>query len=396
MITEHSILAPSAAGIWGKPDGCTGYVGMAQKVPDIGDDEDAREGDATHEIGSELIQYAARGVTSTTAEEYVGEEASNGVIFTEEMFDAAKMYADNVTEVMRKIGVFGGENFGNEQRVKCPYISPVSFGTVDQYLIDSRSDGVDLYLWDFKFGHEYVEVFENWQLTNYTSGVIEDQARIENWDPKFVNVHFIIVQPRSFHRDGPIREWVTTLDVILKHIETLRTNAAIALGPNATLNTGSHCKHCQARYACPAAIKAGTGFYEVSMQPVPVDLTPEQVGVQLLMLERAFEHIKSQKSGFEEMVKHLKKSGKVVPGWLIEMGKGNEKWNKPVSEVIDLGNMLGFDLKKPDEAITPNAARKLGIDDAVIKEYSIVPNTKLKIVKDDGILLRQIFGDIKP
>ena len=393
MISEHSIIACSAAPIWGKPDGCTGYVGMVQQVPDVGDDQDALEGEAAHEIGSELINYSARGVNSTQPDEFVGEEASNGVIWTEEMFEAAKIYADDVVSVMRDTWVFGGPNFGNEERVECPKVNPKSFGTTDQFIYDDRDDGGTLYVWDFKFGHETVEAFENWQLINYVSGIIEDRCNITNWDPSFVKVVLRIVQPRSYHRDGPIREWVTTLDVILKHIQTLRTNAAIALGPNATLNTGSHCKHCQARYACPAAIQAGTGFYEVSLQPVPVDLTPEQVGVQLLMLDRAFEHIKSQKSGFEEMVKHLVKSGKSVPGWLTEMGKGNEKWSKPVTEVIDLGNMLGFDLKKPDEAITPNAARKLGIDDAVIKEYSTRTNTSLKIVKDDGAKLRQIFGE---
>lgn len=396
MSGEHSIIACSAAGIWGKPNGCTGYVGMVQQVPDVGDNQDALEGEASHEIGSELVLYSARGVNSTRAEEYVGEEASNGVIWTEEMFEGAKIYADDVAQVMRSIGVFGGSNFGNEERVKCPKVHELSFGTTDQFLYDDRSDGGTLYVWDYKFGHEVVDPFENWQLMNYVSGIIEDRANITNWDPSFIKVHLRIVQPRSYHRDGPIREWVTTLDVVRKHIQTLRTNAAIALGPNATLNTGSHCKHCQARYACPAAIKAGTGFYEVSMQPIPVDLTPEQAGVQLLMLNRAYEHIKSQKTGFEEIVKHLVKSGKSVPGWLVEMGKGNEKWNKSIPEVIDLGNMLGIDLKKPDEAVTPNKARQLGIDEAVIKEYATRPNTKLKIVKDDGILLRQIFGDRKP
>ena len=197
MIDEHSIIACSAAGIWGKPEGCTGYVGMAQQVPDIGDDLDALEGEASHETGSELVHYAARGVNSTTAAEYVGEEASNGVLWTEEMFDCAKIYADDVAQVMRSIVVFGGPNFGNEERVYCPKVHEKSFGTTAQFLYDDRSDGGTLYVWDYKFGHEVVEPFENWQLMNYVSGIIEDRCNITNWDPSLIKVHLRIVQPRS-------------------------------------------------------------------------------------------------------------------------------------------------------------------------------------------------------
>ena len=393
MIGEHSILASSASGIWGKPNGCTGYVSMAQQCPELGDDQDAKEGSATHDIGSELIDYAARGVNSTTAEEYIGEEASTGVIYNEERIDAAKIYADDVANIMRSVAVFGGPNFGNEERVECPSIHPRAFGTTDQFIYHDRSDGGDLYLWDFKYGHEFVEVFENWQLTNYTSGIIEDRANIRNWIPSKVKVHFRIVQPRAFHKDGPIREWVTTLDVILKNIDILRVNAAISLSDKATLRTGSHCKHCQARIACPPALEAGLGMFECTGKPVPVDLSPQALGVQYALIERCYEQIKSLRTGFNEQVKSLARKGVNTPGWLIEQGYGNEKWAKPVSEVIALGNIFKIDLKKPDEAITPVQARNKGIDDAVIKEYSTKPKTSIKVVRDDGTKLKLIFGD---
>ena len=366
---------------------------MSQQYPETEETPESKEGTASHEIGSRLIINQSTGNISNYAKDFVGKSASNGVIFTDEMFEAAAIYADDVGDIMRSTGVFAGSNFGNEHRVEAKRINDHSFGTIDQFIFNHKTG--DLYLWDYKFGFEIVEVFENWQLINYAAGIL-DQLGLDGLKLEHITVHFRIVQPRGHHRDGTIREWVIKAIDLRAYFNILEMNAAEALGPNAIIRSGAHCRHCSARHACPAALQAGMRLYEVAAKPVPVELSHDALGVQLSIIKRAKKQLEYLESGFEEQVKSIVRNGSNVVGWMTEQGFGREKWNKPVVEVLAMGNVFEKDLKKPDEAITPVQARKLGIDDAVIKEYSITPNTGLKIVPDNGNKARSTFGAIKP
>ncbi len=386
---SHSIIPPSSAGIWGKPDGCTGWVIMAQTYPETEESIESKEGTASHEIAERMNQANARArIGYPTKEEIVGSIASNGVVFTEEMYDAAEMFADDVAMVMRDTSVFGGPHLGIERRIEAKRIHELSYGTTDAFIY-GRNQG-RLYIWDYKFGFEVVEAYENWQSINYLAGIIEE-LEINGLEDQYTTVHVRIVQPRAFHRDGPIREWVVKASDLRAHFNILHGNAHKALGPNAEYKTGSHCKHCPGRHACPAALKAGLGLYEVAAQPVPVELGAEALAVQYSIVQRARKQLEYLESGFEEQIKGLIRSGANVQGYRVEEGVGRERWAKPVEEVIALGDMLGHDLRKGD-AITPNAARKLGIDDAVIIAYSEKPKTGLKIVPDNGNKAKQIFS----
>lgn len=390
-MSTHSIIPPSSAHIWGKPDGCTGWVLMSQMYPDAddcGNGEDA-EGTATHEIGAFLIERAALGDFINDPNQIVGNVASNGIVFNDEMFDAAKMYADNVTEVMRRLAVFGGPNFGIEQSIKIPIVHEMSYGTPDMFLYDQRTQ--TLYIWDFKFGFIIHEVYENWQLLNYLAGLIS-HLNINGLLDQRIKVHLRVIQPRANHRDGPIREWVTTLSNLRGYFNILHTNAHIALGNHSELKTGSHCRFCSARHACEPALKAGVGLYEVAAKPVPLELSPEALGVQLAIIKRAISQLEYLESGFDEQVKNLIRSGANVPGWVAEMGKGRLKWNRSINEVIALGDMLNKNLRKPVDVKTPNQAIKDGIDPGIIKLYSKKPETGLKVVPDTGNKAKKVFS----
>lgn len=386
---SHSILPPSSAGIWGKPDGCTGWVLMAQTYPETEETVEAREGTASHEIGAEIITDAKTNrVQRHTAKDWVGITASNGVLLTEEMFDAAKEYADDVITVMRRTGVFGGPDLRIEQPVQIPRVHEINWGTPDCSIYHKLGNA--LYVWDYKFGFEVVEAFENWQAIDYVAGLL-DELEINGHLDQHTKVHIRIAQPRAHHRDGTIREWVVMASDLRGHINTLSANAHKALGPDAEFHTGNHCKHCPGRHACEPALKAGLGMYELTAKPVPVELSAEALGVQLAIVKRARKQLEYLESGFEEQVKGIIRSGALVSGWAVEQGFGRETWGKPIAEVIALGDMLDFDLRKPVDAITPNQAKKLGVDEAVITAYSTKPRTGLKIVSDNGNKAKQVF-----
>ena len=383
---EHSIIPPSSANIWGAPGGCTGWVLMSQQYPETEEGEEAKEGTASHEIAAELINDLARVHTVRPADNFTGVQASNGIINTEEMYDGAKIYADNVGNVMRDTGIFSGVNFGNEQRLTMPRIHELSFGTTDQFIYDYHK-GV-LYVWDYKFGYLVHEAFENWQTINYVEGIVE---KLGIGDQN-ITVHIRIAQPRAYHRDGPIREWIVKLCDLRAYFNILHDNAAIALGPDATIHTGKHCRDCQARHACPAALKAGLGLYEASMRPTPQDLTPFALGVQLLIVQRAIKQLEYIETGLKEQAKAIAKKS-IIPNYMLENGVGNLAWNKSHDEIIALGDALKIDLRNPKKAVvTPTQAKKLGIDEAVIKAYSQKPNTGLRLVPDNGSKAKMFFN----
>lgn len=386
----HSIIPPSSAEIWGAPDGCTGWVLMTQQYPQLPNgpyQTEADEGEASHEIAATLINAAAVGVT-LTADNFIDKPAANGLLFTAEMFDGAKIYTDDVINVMRTTAVFGGPNFGNEFKIAAPSIHELSFGTTDQFIYD-RNHG-DLFIWDYKFGHDTVEAFENWQTINYLAGIIE-ALQIDGFVAQHTTVYVRIVQPRAFHAKGVVREWKLKAADLRPYFNILNHNAHKALSNAAEIHSGPHCKNCSARHVCPAALKAGMQLYEITRQPVPEPLSFEALGIQLAIIKRALKQLEYLESGFEEQVKNLIRSGKNIPGWMVEQSSGRETWSKPISEVIMLGELLGHNLKKPDDAITPNQARKLGIDKDVIKLYSATPKTGFKVVPDNLNKAKQVF-----
>ncbi len=384
----HSILPPSGAGIWGKPGGCTGWVMMNQAYPEDESSEASREGETAHEIAQDIIVDAK--TAKHTPEDWVGITSSNGTVITGEMFDGAKMYADDVTAVMRKTGIFCDKNIGVEKRVEAKSIHDLSFGTPDCFIYDSAK--YVLYIWDFKFGHRAVSEFENWQMINYLVGILEF-LNLSDADMAKVKVKFRIVQPRAYHAEGgPIREWAISLKEVSKYFSQLKGAAAKSLSEHAELKTGSHCRDCNARHACSAALKAGMGLYEVAAKPMPIELPPDAMGVQLGIVKRAIEALKLLETGYEEQVKQYVLRGESMPGWTTEETTGRRDWDKPIEEVIAMGEMMGQDLKKPQQAITPAQSIKLGIDTEVVMAYSSKKSTGIKVISDTSSKAKRVFS----
>lgn len=385
----HKFLAPSAAHIWGKPGGCTMYPQVAAAFPDTPSPE-AEEGEASHEIGAELIDAGTR-AQFPDWKAFEGRVASNGVPFTHDMYVGAKLYADNVINVMRDHGVFGGEGLRVEQYVDIPRVHTDQNGGTPDCSLWAKQQGF-LYVWDYKFGFGVVEAFENWQMMDYVAGLL-DLHDINGHADQYTHVVLRVVQPRAPHRKGPIREWTVLASDLRSYINQMANNAGEATGPGATARTGSHCKHCPGRHACEPAIRAGVSMFEASATALPMQPSPAAMGAYKSYLDRAYEHIKSLREGFTTQMVAAIKRGEVVPGWTTEPTYGRQTWARPDAEVIMLGQMLGKDLAKPPQAITPNQARNLGIDPALIKQYSTQGQTGFKLVPDDGQQAKEAFSN---
>lgn len=387
----HSVIAPSSAGIWGSPNGCRGYVNMSLYFPETEESESAREGTAAHELGEALIAMGCTPDMGTTVgvgvkAEFVGQTASNGVIYTDEMFDAAWIYANDVVREYRSRS--GKCIVKVEHKITAPRVHAQSFGTCDCFLYDEVQQ--ELIIWDYKHGFGFVEAFENWQAINYAAGLF-DELGIDGGADQRLTVKTRIAQPRAFHPDGAIREWTVVGSDLRGPINQLANAAKEALGSDAKIRTGAHCRYCEALHACPSALRAGMTLFEFTDKAIPQQLSPEAMGVQLQIIERASKQLEYLKSAFEEQVKSSIRQGTNVIGWSLKPGKGRKKWNRPKEQIVALGDMMGIELRKND-VITPTQARNAGMDENLINAYSERPDTALKLTQIDTDKVTRVFN----
>jgi hypothetical protein len=347
---------------------CPGSKALEALYPITEESPASREGKAAHWVAVQVL----------LGNHNMGLSAPNGEPVTSEMIEGAQLYWDAISEHQRD----SGHSLMIEVPLDISVIHPMLKGIPDVWTIKNRH----LYIWDYKFGHTYVEVFENWQLLEYAAGV----SMIEEFD----NVTMTIVQPRCYTREGNIRSWTITKDQLrLVYMEQLRAAESLATTSNAPHRPSSQCNHCSGRHACQTLQQSGLNAVDLTMDNSPWELTPLSTGNELRYLTRAAKLLDARITGLYEQAKSMITRGEFVPGFKLEATAGREKWTKSTEEIITLGELLGFDLSKPSEPITPVQARKLGVDDGLLAEYSQRVQGGLKLVESkDG---RKIFGGSK-
>lgn len=374
MSGQHALLAPSSMGI---VMACSGQPQLARLYPQDEDSQDAREGTASHWAGQELL---------TSRDVDVGQVAPNGVVLDVDMIEGAEMYQRAVREI---VPAPAGHI---EQRVDCSNVHPHMWGTPDFWHYDPVQR--TLYVFDYKYGRRFVEVFENWQLIAYVAGILWELAL----DDRELLVQMTIVQPRSYHRDGPVRTWRVRAVDLRPYVNRLSGGAHAAVrddgtyNPDALCTVNPGCRDCTGRRACPALHRAAMADVDLAEAPVPFDLPPAAVGVELRMIQHAMDLLKARASGLEEQAKVAMMSGVDVPWFRLERAQGREKWTRPVAEVLALGSLLGLNLAKPPEAITPTQARKLGLSADLTATYAGRSSGELELIPDNGSKARKVFG----
>jgi len=356
-------LRPSFAPIWSK---CAISPALAARYPEQEDSPKAREGTAAHFYVTEAVQGR---------EHPVGTLAPNGHPIDADMITHGASFVQDVG------GKPEGAAMGVERHLTMHgTVHPECEGTPDAYLIDY--DAKVLIVWDYKYGHGYVEPYENAQLIAYAAGVIEgyelDAADLEGF-----GVSLRIVQPRNYDAAGPVRRWDLDGPTLWRHIEALSVAADRAAQPDAEATTGAHCRYCPANAHCSAAQGVALAVVDMAGAAVPREMPPAELGAHLLTLRTGLQRLSAHIDAVEAVVEASIRRGEVVPQWEITHGRARERWSRPLAEVFAMGDMMGVDLRKPPEPVTPNEARKAGLDDAVIAAYSERPTGSAKLTPRD-------------
>ncbi len=340
---------------------------------------EAAEGTAAHWVFAELIAERMPAV---------GSIAPNGVAIDQEMIDGAHLFVGHIAETI-------GPTWRADILVESPVsaarlIHPDCRGTPDvrmrpAWILANQK----IHTFDYKYGHGYVEVAENPQLIEYTAGEIEELGD----SALCMDVEFHIVQPRWYGKGGPIRSWsehavgLSYLIVAAKHaeIEAARTDAPTKSGP-------TQCRDCRARVTCDTVWRSVGAAMSYAGGNVPFDVSPHQLGRQLQMVQRHMAMLTLMQTGLLAEGEAMIRNGKSVTGYQLDRHTPRERWNRPVAEVIEACQMMGVNVAKAPEAITPAQARNRGVDAAVIAAYSERPIGELRLVPIDYSQTKKVFG----
>lgn len=385
MSGVHAEVPPSFLGTVVE---CHGALALARANPQA-ETPETKEGEVAHKVA---MFYAI--VASDPAGRAVPPKLNDiidGVRVDNEMIAGAKLYADAL------------EGFaGNpEQWVAIPRIAdgevdkttgeivyPVA-GTPDfwQYAKNTKT----LRITDYKYGHLFVDVFENWQLIAYACGII-DMLVLQGVALEFeIIVEFMIVQPRCYSADTPVRTWTTSAQNLRTYINIARAAVEDARSPNPSTKAGTHCLFCPARAICKTSHIASTAILEFAGKVEAVAMNGHEVGLRLNLINAAITMLKAVGTGLEEQALAMLRTGKQVPYFKVGSSQPRETWAKTPEEVGTLGMLMGKPLTKLDYAVTPKQAVKLGVPREVIDKYAFTPHGKQRLEIDDSVNPVKIF-----
>lgn len=255
---------------------------------------------------------------------------------------------------------------------------------------------------DYKYGHRYVEVFENYQLGPYATGVADAFGLDDNDEDLYVEL--ILVQPRNYHPDGPVRIWRTRLVNLRALINVANNSAHRALvpldaphgAPQAT--TGAHCIDCRARHVCKALQVNTMHLVDYAHTAERVELPAWAIGQELFIVQDAMKRLEAREQGLAAQAEAVIRAGQGVPMYHLEPGQTRLSYfdNVNTDELVGLGDLVGIDLRKKlerkDQVVTPTQAIQLGIDELVMKSYAHRPSGKMKLARDNSITARKVFS----
>lgn len=361
-MSAHARIAPSALALTVP---CPGSLKLQESYPSQETDH-TREGTAAHHVALHWQQGEALPV---------GHVCPNGVTVDADMRAGAAMWA-------RTVGPGGYV----EQAVRIPRVHAECWGTPDFFRHDAGAELLTVA--EYKYGYRYVDVWRNPQLLAYAAGIIDG---LELSDIG-LTVLFIVVQPRSYHRAGPVRTWKVPAVSLRPHINRINHAAHVAVGGEPYTATGDHCIDCRARHVCERLKAVTASLIDYAGSPDTVQLPPDALSRELALVQTAIERLEARESGLAEQAFALLRAGQRLPLHRAEQTTGRLGWTIPPAEVAALGDVLDVQLRKPLDVLTPTQAKALIPEPLVDANARRKPGT-LKLVRDDLTESERIFSN---
>ena len=335
----HSKIGASSYHRWGA---CPGSVRLSEGMPNTSSSY-AQEGTKAHELAEKIL---------------LGEITEYE---RDEMAEAVEVYVNFVQQL-----AVGSDYFGIEERFELTDLHPDLFGTADATIYKDKV----LYVVDYKHGQGLaVEIERNKQLMFYALGALM-KLKVP-----CSHVEMVIVQPRAFHPDGPIRKWRVPVTELLDFSADLVEDAHATENPDAPIVPGDHCRFCPAAPVCPKLHETAIETAKAEFLPTAT-YDPEVLGQVLTKLPA----IKAWAKAVEDFALREAEAGRIPPGHKLVPKRAVRKWANSEQAEESLLNGV-FDLAPTDiyketllspaqiEKLLPKDQKKL-LDELVIKESS--------------------------
>lgn len=345
-----------------------------------------------------LKTYIKPNAELLTEADFMGKLAPNDVLVDSEMCQAAMMYVHDILTYCNETGLITSCHV--EEQLDISSIYPGMKGTPCNWIYNAKN--AELVIWHLEYGFGHVEAFENPQLMNYVAAILL-YLNIDGQGDQFLTVKMRIVQPRSYHSNSSVREWLISAVGLRPHFNKLRHSAQQAMSGEGLCTPGLHCRHCVASYDCTAVTKTLYNYIDIVTGPVPMDLKGQSLVLEWQLLNRIEKLLKYRKSGIDAQLETSLQRGDHLAGAVLTKSYGNERWKKdvPVEKVLAMAKMYGADINKPDNLDTPNqslvkikqAAKKfkVKVEYSIIEKWTERPFKGYKVVEDDGTEAMKVF-----
>lgn len=318
---------------------CPGSVVLCQKMPPQPSSKFAEEGTMLHDIVERLVNNDDE---LSSFKESLTEEQYEKLAYAINALDVIDPKAEMIFKTETKVefeGVKGLEN---------------CFGTID--MLGCLGDRAIILDWKFGDG-VMVGAEENEQGLFYAAAAMRT-AKAKWAFEGAKEIEIIIVQPPRVSR------WVTTWARVAQFERDLINAVKLAMGPDAPIEMGEHCRWCAAKPICPKMTGAIDRLERDSLKA----LSAEDLGRALQLADKLESFIKDARA---LAVQRLEKDMPVA-GYKLVSKRPTRQWAKP-QETKDLLLAMGAKEDQITELLSPaqmeKALKKTGLklpDDHIV------------------------------
>lgn len=233
-VTGHAKIGPSSLDRIVKcpasPKASEGYPNTGSKA--------SREGSVNHEMNEMRLQGRFDGIDFN--DYWLGKEVEfegHTVTVDQSMIDASNIYCEYVVQ---RVNEEKNSKLLIEEKLDGSEIHPDLWGTTDILILQKEK----IIIIDYKAGKYPVNVENNLQLKAYGLMALSKYS-----DRK--EVEMVIVQPRSWHKDGPIRSTkILADDLAMWSFDWLKPRIEACFVKDPEFVAGDHCVFCPHKINC--------------------------------------------------------------------------------------------------------------------------------------------------
>lgn len=339
---------------------CPGSVNICKRFPQLSTDigEESKKGILAYWLFEQISLH------KIDPWKYLNKTPINDQIIDSEMIN-------HINNFYKIIKIFGAGKI--KQRLEILKGEFIGFGGTPCFIFYNKSL-CKLIIIDLKYGFLPVSVFENWQLLSY--GWIFCKT---NPDLLIKSIEFGIYQPRMPTKDGIYKIWKISFSDIQKYeyFSKIQKTLRFYQSEYSIIRTGYHCHNCHAILQCDNNLQTCLKIVNLGSMQYGEEPTGEQLSSQLKLFQFAMKILKKRLQVIESVTQVRLESGKSVPGYHLEVSKGNRYWDVSPKRAKRIGIP-----EQISKLMTPRQAELEGFPANLIDKYTKI-KTSFKLAETD-------------